>query len=236
MRNLRVAAALVALMLPIAAQEGEATGKYMNEALGVQYVGIYGWESQRAEGSGAWTELVRYINNDYQALVILSVRNNTYGTTNDLRKALKKEFKEGGDPGPGKSVYKDVSLKDATMKRGNKLPAVQVEAIVTRVTESRDSDRYTPSADRLFESAAKNCGSDLLAVVLTGMGNDGRSGAMAVKRSGGKVIAESEETAVIFGMPQQAIRSGSVDLVLPLGEIPTAIQSDYRASLARSVG
>ena len=108
-------------------------------------------------------------------------------------------------------------------------------AIVTRVTESQDSDRYTPSADRLFESAAKNFGSDLLAVVLTGMGNDGRSGAMAVKRSGGRVIAESEETAVIFGMPQQAIRSGSVDLILPLGEIPMAIQSGCKVDLARSV-
>ena len=101
--------------------------------------------------------------------------------------------------------------------------------------ESQDSDRYTPSVDRLFESAAKNFGSDLLAVVLTGMGDDGRNGAIAVKRSGGRVIAESEETAVIFGMPQQAIRSGSVDLILPLGEIPTAIQSGCKVDLARSV-
>jgi two-component system chemotaxis response regulator CheB len=97
--------------------------------------------------------------------------------------------------------------------------------IVTRVSEAVPGDKYTPSVDRLFESAAKHYGSDLLAVVLTGMGDDGRRGVGAVKQCGGRVIAESEESAVIFGMPQQAIRSGAVDSVLPLAEIPDAIQS-----------
>lgn len=100
--------------------------------------------------------------------------------------------------------------------------------IRTRVVQSTGADKYTPSVDRLFESAAKHLGSDLLAVVLTGMGDDGRSGVLSVKQAGGMVIAESEETAVIFGMPQQAIRTGVVDLVLPLHEIPTAIQSGAR--------
>jgi two-component system chemotaxis response regulator CheB len=97
--------------------------------------------------------------------------------------------------------------------------------IVTRVVPQEEEDKYTPSIDRLFESAAKHFGSDLLSVVLTGMGDDGRRGVRTVKECGGTVIAESEETAVIFGMPQRAIRTGVVDLVLPLGEIPTAIQS-----------
>jgi two-component system chemotaxis response regulator CheB len=97
--------------------------------------------------------------------------------------------------------------------------------VVTRVCACQPGDKYSPSVDRLFESAAKHFGSDLLAVVLTGMGDDGRRGAEAVKRSGGTVIAESEESAVIFGMPQQVIRSGYVDRVLPLGEIPAAISS-----------
>ena len=64
--------------------------------------------------------------------------------------------------------------------------------------------------DRLFESAAKHFGRELVAVVLTGMGDDGSEGVKAVSEAGGYVVAESEETAVIFGMPQQAIRSGSV--------------------------
>jgi two-component system chemotaxis response regulator CheB len=56
------------------------------------------------------------------------------------------------------------------------------------------------------------------------MGDDGRRGVAAIKDGGGNVIAESENTAVIFGMPQQAIRTGAVDRVLSLGEIATAIQ------------
>jgi len=97
--------------------------------------------------------------------------------------------------------------------------------ISSRIGENVDGDKYTPSVDRLFESAAKHFGDRLLAVVLTGMGDDGRTGVCAVKECGGMVIAESEETAVIYGMPRQAVRSGAVDLVLPLHEIPKAIQS-----------
>lgn len=97
--------------------------------------------------------------------------------------------------------------------------------IRSRITPQEPGDKYTPSVDRLFESAAKHFGHDLLAVVLTGMGDDGRRGVCTVKECGGMVIAESEETAVIYGMPQQAVRSGAVDWVLPLHEIPTAIQS-----------
>jgi two-component system, chemotaxis family, protein-glutamate methylesterase/glutaminase len=94
---------------------------------------------------------------------------------------------------------------------------------VTRIVPN-GGDRYTPSVDRLFETAAKAYGADLLGVVLTGMGDDGRRGAQAIRASGGRVIAESEETAVIFGMPQQVIRCGAADRVLPLDEIARAIQ------------
>ena len=96
--------------------------------------------------------------------------------------------------------------------------------IVTSVMRTGNRDKYTPSVDRLFESAVKHFGADLMAVVLTGMGDDGRRGVSAVKNGGGSVIAESESSAVIFGMPQQAIRTGVVDRVLPLGEIAGAIQ------------
>jgi two-component system chemotaxis response regulator CheB len=102
--------------------------------------------------------------------------------------------------------------------------------LITRLTAIRSQDKYSPSVDRLFESAAKHVGSELLAVVLTGMGDDGRVGVESVKRSGGSVIAESESTAVIFGMPRQAIRSGAVDEVLPLGDIASAIQSGNRTA------
>jgi len=100
--------------------------------------------------------------------------------------------------------------------------------VVTRISENSPPEKYTPSVDRLFQSAAKHYGRDLLAVILTGMGDDGAKGATLVKASGGRVIAESEESAVIFGMPQQAIRAGAVDEILPLGAIPLAMTRGVR--------
>lgn len=58
-----------------------------------------------------------------------------------------------------------------------------------------------------------------LGVLLTGMGNDGRRGMLAIKRAGGQTVAESEETAIIFGMPREAIAAGAVDRVVPLSEV-----------------
>jgi two-component system chemotaxis response regulator CheB len=102
--------------------------------------------------------------------------------------------------------------------------------VLSRVVSRAEGDKYAPSVDRMFGSAAKHFGPDLMAVVLTGMGDDGRRGAREVRECGGRVIAESEETAVIFGMPQQAIRAGAVDSVLPLPEIAPAIQAGFRGA------
>jgi two-component system chemotaxis response regulator CheB len=96
--------------------------------------------------------------------------------------------------------------------------------VVTRLDPDADSAKYVPSVDRLFESAAKQFGEKLLAIVLTGMGDDGRKGACQVKQAGGRVIAESEETAVIYGMPKQVVNAGAADQILPLQEIPVEIQ------------
>jgi two-component system chemotaxis response regulator CheB len=79
--------------------------------------------------------------------------------------------------------------------------------------------RYTPSIDRLFTSVADASGPLACAVVLTGMGHDGRVGVQAIKRQGGLTLAESADTAVVYGMPQAAAESGAVDEVLALGAI-----------------
>lgn len=97
--------------------------------------------------------------------------------------------------------------------------------VLARLAPRHPGDKYAPSVDRMFVSAAKHFGADLLAVVLTGMGDDGRRGVRSVKEAGGNVIVESEETAVIYGMPQQAIRAGAVDAVLALPRIAAAIQA-----------
>jgi two-component system chemotaxis response regulator CheB len=87
----------------------------------------------------------------------------------------------------------------------------------------QSDDRYTPSADVMMSSVAEHFGPMSIGVVLTGMGNDGKRGIVDIKEKGGYTIAESESTAVVFGMPHEAIKTGKVDRVLPLYEIPKEI-------------
>ena len=67
-------------------------------------------------------------------------------------------------------------------------------------------------------------GSRAIGVVLSGHGNDGASGTRAIHECGGKVIAQSENTAPCPGMPGAAARTGKVDLILPLDKIARALQ------------
>jgi two-component system, chemotaxis family, protein-glutamate methylesterase/glutaminase len=98
------------------------------------------------------------------------------------------------------------------------------DGLFVRVFPANLSDLYAPSVDRLINTAADVCADRLVAVILTGMGDDGAEAIRNVRARGGKTIAESVETAIIFGMPNEAIRTGCVDEVLPLGQIPGAIE------------
>ena len=80
-----------------------------------------------------------------------------------------------------------------------------------------------PSADLLFESVAATAKQRAIAVVLTGTGTDGNMGVRAIKKMGGTVIVQNEQTSEFFGMPSAAIQTGCVDCILPLDEIPKAL-------------
>jgi two-component system chemotaxis response regulator CheB len=83
-----------------------------------------------------------------------------------------------------------------------------------------------PSANRLFLSAANALGRRSIGIILTGMGDDGLEGARAIRDVGGVIIAESQETAVVYGMPGAAVRAGVASDSMPLGQI-----ADYLAAL-----
>ena len=88
-----------------------------------------------------------------------------------------------------------------------------------RVRAPDERDRYVPSADRLLTSVAYAVGKRAIGVILTGMGDDGVQGARAILDAGGIVIAESELTAVVYGMPGAAVRANATTMTLPLQEI-----------------
>lgn len=79
--------------------------------------------------------------------------------------------------------------------------------------------RHRPSVDVLFRSAARYAGRNAVAVIMTGMGDDGARGMLEMKEAGAATIAQDEATSVVFGMPNEAIKRGAVDTVLPLDAI-----------------
>jgi len=100
---------------------------------------------------------------------------------------------------------------------GTCVDVVAVEdGFAVRVVSPHPKDRYVPSGDRALSTAASVAGDQLVAVVLTGMGDDGAVGVKLAKESGGTVFVQSPEDALIDGMPKSAVRTGAVDHTLPL--------------------
>ncbi|MBK9263547.1 MAG: response regulator [Polyangiaceae bacterium] len=97
------------------------------------------------------------------------------------------------------------------------------------VVETPPIASHRPSGTPLFESIARHFGDGALAVVLTGMGNDGVEGLRAVKSVGGTVLVQSPDTCVVSGMPGAAIAKGYADSVLPLDELALEIVDRVRA-------
>lgn len=81
-----------------------------------------------------------------------------------------------------------------------------------------------PSGTVLFQSMARDLGQGALGVLLTGMGDDGASGLLAIRRAQGYTIAEDESTAVVYGMPAVAVRLGAVQESLPLPAIAPRVK------------
>jgi two-component system chemotaxis response regulator CheB len=103
-----------------------------------------------------------------------------------------------------------------TLKREDKTIRVALK-------EATNRDKYIPSVDMMMMSAAEHFKGKTMGVILTGMGSDGKLGVVEIKKKGGYTIAEAESTAVIFGMPGEAIKTGTVDRILPLYKIPKEI-------------
>jgi len=91
------------------------------------------------------------------------------------------------------------------------------------ITDGDLVSRHRPSADVLFRSVAEQVGGEALGVILTGMGDDGAEGLVAMKAAGAATVAQDEATCVVYGMPKEAALRGAIDVVLPLSQVPDCI-------------
>jgi two-component system, chemotaxis family, protein-glutamate methylesterase/glutaminase len=95
--------------------------------------------------------------------------------------------------------------------------------IITSVSTEPSDSLYRPAADIMMLSAVEAYNTSLLGVILTGMGKDGLAGMQRVKEKGGYVIAQDEESCVVYGMPKAAVDAGVADAILPLEKIASSL-------------
>ena len=131
---------------------------------------------------------------------------------NQLSQITVKEAEEGEPLKPGVALL--------APGRGN-MRAVRVKGIETivSISENKQEFIYIPSVDALMASVAEYFPGRALGVILTGMGNDGLRGLTALKKTGGRIFAQNEETCVVYGMPKAVVEAGIADKVLPLEEM-----------------
>jgi two-component system chemotaxis response regulator CheB len=82
---------------------------------------------------------------------------------------------------------------------------------------------HRPSVNYMMNSVAACNHPNIIAVIMTGMGNDGCEGILNIKKAGGKTIAQNEETCIVYGMPKAAVNIGAIDKIVPLNEIAKEI-------------
>lgn len=93
-----------------------------------------------------------------------------------------------------------------------------------RITDGERVNRHKPSVDVLFQSVATHAGSNALGVIMTGMGDDGARGLLAMREAGARTIGQDEDSCVVYGMPRAAYELGAVEQQITLGDIAGAIR------------
>jgi two-component system chemotaxis response regulator CheB len=135
-----------------------------------------------------------------------------------VRSAVPVQEARDGDPvAPGRVLIAPAGRHLKLVARGDSVQA--------RLDDEPKESLHRPSADVLMASVARVFGPRSVGVVLTGMGADGAEGLRAIRKAGGRTLAESEESCVIYGMPKAAIEAGVVDRAVPLPEMADAILS-----------
>lgn len=133
----------------------------------------------------------------------------------NLCKISVREAADGDELKPGVALLAPGGMQMQVENRGNR--------VVVRIVEADASQTYKPSVDLTFSSAARAMPGKVLAVVLTGMGADGREGARDLKNTGATVWSQDEQSCVVYGMPAAIAEAGLSDAVVPLADIAACL-------------
>jgi two-component system chemotaxis response regulator CheB len=141
-----------------------------------------------------------------------------------------KEAEQGDEVLPGTALIAPGGKHLTLARNGSGHPRVQISS-------EPNNTLYKPCVDVMVTSAVQAYSMPLLGVIMTGMGTDGLEGLRLVKQKKGFVIAQNEETCVVYGMPRAVVEAGLADVVLPLEQIPLVLNQleDIRYQKERSV-
>jgi two-component system chemotaxis response regulator CheB len=173
-------------------------------------------------GTEALAQVLTALSLDAPGIVVVQHMPEFFTTAfaNRLNALCRIEVKEGADGD-------QITRGRAIIAPGNRHLSVvrQRGGFYVELSDGPLVSRHRPSVDVLFHSVASAAGANALGIILTGMGNDGASGLLAMKRAGSTTIAQDEKSCVVFGMPKEAISAGAVDTVAPLACIPDQIMA-----------
>lgn len=137
----------------------------------------------------------------------------------DLNRQCELEIREANGGEPVKPGYGYIA------PGGRQLKVVRTSAgVFTRVTDDPPEHSCRPSVDYLFRSVSKEYDHKVLAVIMTGMGDDGSRALSEMHPQGVPVIAQDEASCTVFGMPRCVVENGHADVICPLSEIPAQMQ------------
>jgi two-component system, chemotaxis family, protein-glutamate methylesterase/glutaminase len=168
-------------------------------------------------GPRALHELLAALTADFP-LPILSVQHIAKGSVDEFVSVLaancriRVKLAEHGEPLVGATAY--VAPDDWHLEVAQE----HVDDAI-KLSGALPVDRFRPSASNLFASVARRYGAGTVAVMLTGMGNDGLAGLVEVRRAGGLILTQDESSSANYGMPGAAADAGLSDVVLPLTDI-----------------
>jgi two-component system, chemotaxis family, protein-glutamate methylesterase/glutaminase len=120
-------------------------------------------------------------------------------------------------------VYIAPGTSHMTVKR-------QDAKLVVQLIRERGTPQYQPSINMLFNSIATINGSNAIGVILTGMGDDGASGLLAMKQASAKTLAQDENSSTVYGMPNAAVLCGAVKSIVPLTSLASEILKMWHGS------